>query len=192
MKSVQVKFLSLATSAMLAAGCGGGGGSDAPSNPPPATGGTSTKTVFVTGAIAGFGSVIVNGVRYDTDSATVRIEDTAATPSQLKVGEVIRLKAEIDSSGVARAKSIDQDDLVQGVVQAVDLAAGTLTIAGQTVVVDNETIFDDSIPTRSLAGVAMGDRLEVHGFAGGDTARATRIEKADAGETEVEVTGVVE
>ena len=192
MKSVHRKFLNVAAMALLVAGCGGGGGGGSTSSPPPSTGGTTTKTVFVTGAIAGFGSVIVNGVRYDTDSATVRIDDKAATPGQLQVGEVIRLKAEIDSGGVARAKTIDQDRLVQGVVEAVDMAAGTLTIAGQVITVDNETMFDDSIPTRSLAGIAVGDRIEVHGFAGGDAARATRIEKADATEVEVEVTGVVE
>ena len=145
MKSVQRKGLAMAATAMLVAGCGGGGGGST-SSPPPSTGGTTTKTVFVIGAIAGFGSVIVNGVRYDTDSATVRIDDKAATPAQLKVGEVIKLKAEIDSSGVARAKTIDRDRLVQGTVQAVDLAAGTLTIAGQVTTVDNETMFDDSIP----------------------------------------------
>ena len=73
-----------------------------------------------------------------------------------------------------------------------DPLAGTLTIAGQVITVDNETIFDDSIPTRSLSGIVVGDRIEVHGFAGGTgPARATRIEKAGAGETEVEVTGVV-
>jgi len=202
MNRLQLKVLNMAAVALLVAGCGGGGGGSTPSSSPGtggtggtggATGGTTTTTtVFVTGAIAGFGSVIVNGVRYDTDSAEVRIEDKAATAGQLKVGEVIRLTAQVDASGVARAKSIEQDHLVQGTVQAVDLAAGTLTIAGQVITVDNETMFDDSIPTRTLAGVSVGDRIEVHGFAGGaGTARATRIEKAGAGETEVEVTGVV-
>ncbi len=77
-------------------------------------------------------------------------------------------------------------------MQAVDTVAGTLTIAGQVITVDNETMFDDSIPTRTLAGIAVGDLIEVHGFAAaGGTARATRIEKASAGETEVEVTGMV-
>jgi mono/diheme cytochrome c family protein len=193
MKSVQWNFLKVAAVALLVAGCGGGGGATGggtTSNPPPATG--STKTTFVTGAIAGFGSVIVNGVHYETDSAQVTIEDKPATAGQLRVGEVIHLTAEVDAQGVARAKSITQDHLIQGAVQAVDTVAGTLTIAGQVVTVDNETMFDDSIPTRSLAGIAVGDLVEVHGFAAaGGTARATRIEKASAGETEVEVTGVV-
>jgi PKD domain/Domain of unknown function (DUF5666)/Cytochrome C oxidase, cbb3-type, subunit III len=199
MNRLKLKVLNLAVVALLVAGCGGGGGSSTPSSSPGTggtggtTGGTTTSTtVFVTGAIAGFGSVIVNGVRYDTDSAEVRIEDKAATAGQLQVGEVIRLTAQVDTSGVARARSIEQDHLVQGIVQAVDLAAGTLIIAGQVITVDNETMFDDSIPTRTLAGVSVGERIEVHGFAGGaGTARATRIEKAGAAETEVEVTGIV-
>ena len=194
MKSLQLNFLKVAAMAALVAGCGGGGGSGgSTSNPPPSGGGTTSgKTTFVTGAIAGFGSVIVNGVRYDTDSAQVSIEDKPSTAAQLRVGEVIRLTAEVDAQGVARAKSIQQDHLLQGAVQAVDVAAGTLTIAGQVITVDNETMFDDSIPTRSLAGIAVGDLIEVHGFvSAGGGARATRLEKAGAGETEVEVTGLV-
>jgi mono/diheme cytochrome c family protein len=184
-------FWTAAVLAALVAGCGGGGGSSTDgTKPPPAA---STKTTIVKGAITGFGSVIVNGVRYDSDSATVRIEGKPGSVMDLKVGEVVRLVAEKDAQGVPRAKSIDQDDLIQGAVQAVDLTARTLTIAGQVIATDDGTSFDDSIPTRSLSGIAVGDWIEVHGFAGADgTARATRIEKADAGDIEVEVTGVVD
>ena len=198
MNSVHVNAFKVAAVALLVAGCGGGGGGGESSGgsvsnppPPPVTAGSS-KTVYVTGAIAGFGSVIVNGVRYDTDSAQVSIEDKPATAAQLRVGEVIHMQAEVDSQGVARARSIAQDHLIQGAVQAIDRVAGTLTIAGQVITVDNETMFDDSIPQRSLAGIAVGDMIEVHGFASsGSAARATRIEKAGPGETEVEVTGLV-
>ena len=108
MKSVQKNVLGMMAVALLVAGCGGGGGATdggTASSPPAATG--STKTMFVTGAIAGFGSVIVNGVRYDTESAQVSIEDKPATAGELKVGEVIRLMAEIDAQGVAREEPID-------------------------------------------------------------------------------------
>ena len=83
MKSVQKNVPGMMAVALLAAGCGGGGGGTdggTTSNPPPATG--TTTTTFVTGAIAGFGSVIVNGVRYDTDSAQVSIEDKPATAGE--------------------------------------------------------------------------------------------------------------
>ena len=192
MRSMDPRLLLPLAVAMAVTACGGGGGDDnSPGGtaPPPAA---STKTRIVTGAISGFGSVIVNGVRYDTSSAQVRIEDRPGAMSELAVGQVVRIEAEVDDRGGARAKTIEQHRLVQGPVQAVDPAAGVLTIAGQVIRVDDDTSFDDSIAQGSLAGVAVGDRVEVHGFSGAaGQAHATRVEKADAGEVEVEVTGVV-
>ena len=179
----------VATAAMAATlvACGGGGGSSSPTGP---SNGSAART-WVTGAVDGFGSVIVNGVHYETGSSSVTIEGRSGTEGELEVGDVVRIEAERDSSGRMQARSIDQDRLVQGTVQSVDVAAGTLVVAGQLIIVDDETTFDDSIPGMSLAGIAVGDRVEVHGFAGADGARATRIEMADAGDTEVETTGVV-
>jgi hypothetical protein len=172
-----------AATTVLVAACGGGSSSQ-----PSATG--TMKTMYVTGAISGFGSVIVNGVHYESDSANVTLEGHSGTVGQLKVGEVVHLKAGIDAQGNAHAQTIDQGRLIQGVVQAVDVGLGTLTIAGQVIKVDNATSFDASIPGGTLAGIKAGDRVEVHGFvsASGE-ALATRIEMADAGDNEIEVTG---
>jgi hypothetical protein len=192
MNSIKTRLITMAAVALAVTACGGGGGggdSQTSVTPPPT--GTS-KTRIVTGAISGFGSIIVNGVRYDTSSADVRIEDRAGSLAELAVGQVVRIEATVDDRGGARAVHVEQHRLLQGTVQAVDVAAGTITVAGQVVVVDADTSFDDSIPGASLAGIAVGDRIEVHGFAGADgQAHATRIEQADAGETEVEVTGFV-
>ncbi len=196
MRAIQRKLFLPAAVAVVVTACGGGGGGGSPSGgdpsggtPPPAA---TTKTRLVTGAISGFGSVIVNGVRYDTSAAQVRIEDRPGTLSELAVGQVVRIEAEVDDRGGARAKTIDQHRLVQGTVQAVDAAAGTLTIAGQVIRVDDDTSFDDSIAGGSLAAIAVGDRIEVHGFSGASgESRATRVEKADDDDLEVEVTGVL-
>jgi len=173
---------------VLVTACGGGGGGASP-GPSPAGAG---KTTFVSGVITGFGSVIVNGVHYESDSATVTLEGQPGTVGDLKVGEVVHLEAEADAQGNMHATTIDQDRLIQGVVQAVDATGSTLTVEGQLILVDNETSFDDSIPGRSLAGILVGDRVEVNGFvsASGE-ALATRIEMADAGDNEIEVTGPV-
>lgn len=189
MNSIKGNFFLPAAIALLVAACGGGSSGGSSSTPPPSG---STRTKLVTGVIAGFGSVIVNGVRYDTSSATVRIDDQPSSDDQLEVGEVIRLEAEVDDRGNARATRIEQDHLLEGVVQSVDATAGTIAVAGQVVVVDADTSFDDSIVPGSLAGVAAGDRIEVHGFVTtGGQVRATRIETAAPGGTEVEVTGHV-
>jgi hypothetical protein len=192
MNTIERRLLLPLAIALAVTACGGGGGGDDSSGgtpPPPAA---TTKTRIVTGAISGFGSVIVNGVRYDTTSAQVRVEDRAGSMSELAVGQVVRIEAEVDDRGNARAKTIEQHRLIQGTVQAVDAATGTLTIAGQVIRVDDDTSFDDSITQGSLAGIAVGERIEVHGFPGASgQARATRVERADAAEIEVEVTGVV-
>lgn len=189
---LKVQGTLLAAAALVVAACGGGGGASdgagSSSSPPPG----ASKTVFVSGVIDGFGSVIVNGVHYDTSGTAVSIDDEPGSTSELRVGHVVRMEAEVDSRGAAHARSIDQEHLLAGTVQAVDVVAGTLTVAGQLVRVDGETSFDDSVPGGSLDGVAVGARVEVHGFVGADgAARATRIEHAQAGETEVEVTGLV-
>lgn len=189
MKSIHGKLILPCAVAFLAAACGGGSSGDS-SSAPPTTG--VTKTVLVTGTISGFGSVIVNGVHYDTSGATVRIDDQPSSDDQLEVGEVVRLEAEVDGQGQARAKLIEQDHLLEGVAESVDVTGGTLAVAGQLVIVDADTSFDDSIVPGSLAGIVAGDRVEVHGFVGSDgQVRATRIEKSGPGETEVEVTGLV-
>lgn len=176
---------------MVLAACGGGGGSTAAPSPTVSAPPPSTKTTYVTGNISGFGSVIVNGVRYESDAATVSKEGKVATQNELKAGEVVTLRAETGADGVPHAKTIEQGRLVQGTVTLVDTVASTLTIAGILVQVTPETLFDPAI-TGGLAGIAVGDRIEVHGFAGTNgTATATRIEKPDAGDLEIEVTGKI-
>ena len=115
-----------------------------------------------------------------------------ATMADLRVGHVVRIEAR-STTGARRVPGcVEQHRLLQGMVQAVDVAAGTVTVAGQVVRVDDDTSFDDSIARASLAGIAVGDRIEVHGFSSSNgQARATRIEKPASGDLEVEVTGIV-
>jgi len=172
---------------VAAAGCGGGGSQDSSS----AAASQPTPTVVV-GTITGFGSVVVAGKHFDTQNASIRLDDRSGTESELRVGQVVRLAGSFDSGrGRGSASSIDQHDLVEGPVQLIDAAAGTLVVLGQSVRVDALTHFDDDISPASLAGLAVGDTVEVSGFR--DAAQvilATRIEKERAGE--LEVTGIVE
>jgi hypothetical protein len=77
---------SLAVALMLTA-CGGGGNDAAPSN------GANTELVSE-GVISGFGSVIVNGVRFDDSKAKVEDEDeeenSARSKDDLRLGMVVR------------------------------------------------------------------------------------------------------
>src|SRR5512138_1152335 len=110
------------------AACGGGGSSS--STPAPAA---QSTPVISSGAITGFGSVFVNGVRFDTSSASFTINGKAGTQGDLRVGHVVTVHAHRDDSGHSTADRIDFDDAVQGPVDSVDAAAGTLVVMGQTV-----------------------------------------------------------
>jgi hypothetical protein len=187
-----ITLLSVALLTVLAA-CGGGGGDGTTIAPqPPPTGGIDGGG-FARGAISGFGSVIVNGVRFATTSAAITVDgQTGATESQLKVGQIVEVRGSFDSSGTTgTATAIIFDDSLEGPVSSIDLAAGTLVVLGQTVRVVGATVFDDRFSPASLSGVSVGQVVEVSGFpnATGEIV-ASRIEPKAAGGT-FELTGVV-
>jgi hypothetical protein len=161
--------------AMLVAGCGGGGDGSSSTTAGIDRGGKA----IAQGPISGFGSVIVNGVRYSTSGATITIDGQPGTESDLKAGQVVRVEATLDASGTAGvAKTIVFDDDVEGPVQAIDLAASRFVVLGQTVQASAATSFGDSIVPRGLEGLQLGDRVEVSGLASaGGVIAATRIER---------------
>ena len=141
------------------------------------------------GTITGFGSAIVNGVRFDLGSAAITIDGNPGTESDLKVGQVVTIRGTLDDGGsTGSANTLDFDDVVDGPITFIDQAAEALTVLGQTVLVDESTSFGDSI---SLADLNVGDVVEVTGFFLADgSISATRIEQKAVGD-EFEVTGIV-
>jgi len=162
--------LMFALTAVLGA-CGGGVGS----------GGTGG---FASGPITGFGSVIVNGVRFDNTSAQVTDGDgLARSNDDLKLGMTVEIDSNditTDTSGNATAKAsrIRYDSDLLGTVSAVDAAAGAFTVLGQKVVIDSTTVFAENLG--ALSALRAGQLVEV--FAVFDPAaaryRATRVAAA--------------
>jgi len=186
---MKLYFLVTLTAVLAIAGCGGGGepvaGIDARGNLPP-------SATAAQGAITGFGSVIVNGVTYDTSAATFTLDGVAGAQSDLAVGDVVVLLGTVEADGTSpTAQSVTFDDAVEGPITAIDTAAQTLTVLGQLVRIDAETSFDDNISPRSLDGLSVTDVVEVSGFFLADgSISATRIEPKPAG-GELEITGLV-
>lgn len=171
---------SAALLAIVVAACGGGGGSTPPdTNPPPAT-----ASSFTSGAISGFGSVIVNGVRFDDSGAEV-VDDDGGRHGRddLKLGAQVEVEASsIDrAAGHGVATRIRFGSELVGPVSAVDLAGQSLMMLGQQVVIGARTVFDGSLSS-GLASVQVDQVLEVHAQldAAQGVYRATRIELAGA------------
>ncbi len=193
-----VATASTAAVALLAA-CGGGGGDIAAT----AAAATESAASYTQGPISGFGSVIVGGVRFDDSAAAVADEDgNALERGALKLG----MQVEVDASKVERpsaaagaasapatavATRIRFGSEIVGPVGSVDVAASTLQLLGQTVLVTSSTVFDESL-SGGLAGLAIGSVLEVHGILDPANRRvvATRIEPK-AGVTSYRLRGVV-
>jgi len=181
----------------LMSACGGGGGGSETTTPPPVvtpppTGGiTRTGVAFATGPVTGFGSVIVNGIRYDTSGAMFTKDGLSTTQDDLAVGHHVVVTGTIDDDNTnAVATAVDFDDNVEGPVSSVDSVAGIIVVLGQTVILGPDTSIDDSCPATldELLSVAA---VEVSGSVNADGAIvATRIEcKSVLGE--MEVTGTV-
>jgi len=185
-------YAGIATASALAAvGCGGGGAGDDGGAPPPSQGIDRGGSAFAQGAITGFGSVFVNGVRYSTSGASITIDDSPGVESDLAVGQVVRIEGTLDAGGTTgTARSIVYDSDVKGQIASIDTIASTLVVLGQTIRVTTGTSFDSTIVPGSLAGLAIGDTIEVSGFPGSaGVLTATRIERMAAG-GELEVRGI--
>jgi len=159
---------------VVVSACGGGvdsGGTGAPAHS------------FSTGRISGFGSIVVNGVHFDESMATIVDDDGVTHPaSDLQLGMTVDVDAgQITPDEAAEtlngvATRVQFGSAIDGPVQAVDTASSTLTVLGQTVKVNVDTVFDGLVT--GLSGVRTGSLLKI--FALLDTVTgtytATRIE----------------
>jgi hypothetical protein len=172
---------------VVACGGGGGGGGGSGSMAPPVAVAPAGVSV---GAITGFGSVHVNGKKFQTTSATIHVDGQASTQAELHVGDVIEVRGHHDaSSNTDVADVIEAHSNVIGPVGSIDVATQHVVVLGQSVAVSATTSFGDGISPATLAGIAVGDVLRVSGMvAVGGEIQATRIERRPAG-TPYRVTG---
>jgi len=143
--------------------CGGGLGTVAGGG----TGGTGV------GPVTGFGSVIVNGVKYDDSGidGTNFFDDHGRTKSQLMTGMMVVIYGTINGTN-GRADNIAILRHVDGPMDdnGADLPTSGLKVMGQDIVVDASTVFDNGVTSladlRALQGANVNHpELEVHGAA---------------------------
>jgi hypothetical protein len=165
-------------------GCGGGDGGTLFAGPP-GTGGTG---LFAQGTISGFGSVIVNGIRFDDTAATVQVDGVTVTSLELRLGmvaDVQGLRGADLTLGVANAIAVWS--IAQGVVSQVQ--GGQFMVAGMLVQTDTATVFDG---IGSVAALANGLRVAVWGLQSGiDGSRWTATRVAVVASTTLVGTGIV-
>jgi hypothetical protein len=178
--------LLLATLALIG-GCGGvdSGGT-----------GTGASSTYASGPITGYGSIIVNGVRYDDSSASIEDDDgRQRSRDELKLGmrtEVLASTITV-AGGVASAtaSSIRVHSEIVGPLESVDAANALLVVFGQRVAIVATTWFDSNL-AGGIQALLPGDLLEVYGVLDVAAGRyvASRIERR-AGATAYKLRGAV-
>ena len=168
--------------AILLAACGGS--STAPA------GGGATPSATSKGVVTAIGSVTVNGIRFDTSTAQIRIDDNPGRPeSELKVGMVVRVKGSKDDvAGTGKATEVEAHHVVRGKVDG--KAGSVVRVGGHEIEIEHGTEFESH--ASGLDSISVGERVRVHGH---PTAtgrfRATRVEKEAGSSEDFEVKGFV-
>lgn len=135
--------------------------SDSDNSVAPVTPTASTTDIVTVGPIAGFGSIVSNGIHYDTDAATIVVNGGPGTLSDLRVGMMVTISGTVDDgTGAASANEIRFAADVIGPVASVDRNDGTFVMMGRTIVVDELTVADGD----SLDGLAAGHVVQVSGL----------------------------
>ena len=180
---------------LILAGCGSSGQSADTTPVPP-----SATAKSVVGKITGFGSVYVNGVKYDTNGTSYHVDDTnASDDSALAVGMVVKVQGSVNADGrTGTASSISYDDEVEGLVEDLatdgnDPSIKTFSVMNTMVRVDqNSTNFDgEDDAAFSFDTIMDGDNVEVSGEYDGDILVASYVEKQDSADDDFEAKGTV-
>jgi hypothetical protein len=94
--------------AILVMACGGG------------SGGGDSSSASSEGPISGFGSVIMNGVRWNTDSAKFDVDGRVGSQDDLDVGMVVRIEGRRRSDGRATADRVIFESRLRGPIRQID------------------------------------------------------------------------
>lgn len=137
------------------------------------SGGTgATSAGAGVGSADGAGSIIVNGLRYNTDTAMLSVEDAPALQLGMSVKVTGPMSADF-TTGVAR-QIVSAADL-RGPMSSVDMVGGSFVVLGTTVTTDDATVWADSA---GLATLVPGTTLQIWGLpAGPGVLLATRVEQ---------------
>ena len=189
LRSDRLRALGAALLLALAA-CGGGVES----------GGTGpTGSAFVEGPITGFGSVIVQGIRFDDGASLIEDADGGAfSRDSLRLGMVVEVESSRpvdDGSGGrnATAQRVRVGGSLVGPLEAVTPGGTFIRVLGQTVRLTQATVFEGI--AGGVAGLTPGvDVLEVHGFPNPEFAVAdlvaTRVDKRGGAPAQFRVRGI--
>jgi len=119
--------------------------------------------------------VIVNGVRFNTDSAQIITEDSDALRLGMTVLVTGSIQPDLMTGTATTVLSVPE---FRAAVSALNAAGGWMEVSGTRVLVDEATIYDGFT---SLSSIAVGSTVQVYALPVGDGGwRASRIERKNS------------
>ena len=165
--------------------CGGGGGGGIGI----ADGGIRGTGSSV-GPVSGFGSVFVNGVKFETGNILNRRvvnNDGLSSEDDLEKGMILRVEGRWTADGTGTAESLEYDDTFRSTAANVSVTkvdssgapeTGTFTVLGQTISFDRRTVIrlDNEFAD---ASALEGKLVRISAWPSGDSYRASYIGELD-------------
>jgi hypothetical protein len=128
--------------------------------------GSGFRRVSALARVSSFDSgIVIDGVRFDTSNAEIRIDQRPGAASELQAGQLVALEGEVSNTGEAVATKLAYASDVQGAVSELDDKEGTFLVLGQRVRVVDSTLFGDGIHPARIKGLRKHDAVAVSGFA---------------------------
>lgn len=156
---------------------------------------TGTGSPLVTiGTVSKFGSVIVNGIEWNSDNARVVVNGKPATTKGLSLGMVVRVEGNQEGDSLRGvASSIQYESDLVGPLNAATIQRDGVTtkfsVAGQPIYADSTTVLEGF---EQIAALKDGDQLEISGYRDRYYAlHATWIRRNTDGADGIRVKGVV-
>ncbi len=186
----RILFVCLLSSSLFIGACGGGGSDGGIS-------GTGAPAAITLGRITDFGSIIVNGIRFNVDNATfLRDGSRASGQQEFSIGEYVVIHGTVnDTTKTGVANQVSFKDILEGSVTAATTDNITIEVLGQVITTDNATVYHGSGITR-LSDFVAGNIVEVSGIKeanGRVLATSIKLKQNQFidGESENEIKGII-
>jgi Domain of unknown function (DUF5666) len=164
----RILLINLTALTLGLAACGGGGGDNSTPQPPPSS---AVQPKLSVGPINGFGSVVVNGIKFDDNGARIEIEDNEDRIGDdnggLRVGMLVQVSGKVEDNGtrrVGKAERIEMEAEIRGpiknLVAATTGTGGSFSSMGVNVKADDRTAL---FGIAKLGDLKSGDVVQVHG-----------------------------
>ena len=159
-----------------------------------------TGTGITAGSVTDFGSIYVNGIKFDVDNATFSRDGIiSAGQSEFSLGEYVVIRGSVDKTGTTGvAEDVSFEDLLEGVVTLASTDDVRIEILGQSVEIDSNTkllIDDDNLPAAvftKLSDLIVGNIVEVSGLKDSTgLIKATSIKLKEDSGSENELKGTI-